>query len=63
MNATLIDGCKRNLENPDNFPIPEPEAKELIRPGSYVKLMSAGRAEFGAVLVSQQLPAQNEWGY
>lgn len=41
MNAILIDGCKRNLENPDSFPIPEREAKELIRPGSYVKLMFA----------------------
>ncbi|WP_426990817.1 DUF2314 domain-containing protein [Pseudarthrobacter sp. Y6] len=41
MNATLIDGCQRNHENPDSFPIPEPEAKELIRPGSYVKLMFA----------------------
>jgi uncharacterized protein YegJ (DUF2314 family) len=34
MNATLIDGCKRNLENPDSFPIPEP----------YVKLMFATTA-------------------
>lgn len=39
MTTTLTDGCKRNIEFPESFPIPEPEEKERLHPGTHVKLM------------------------